>query len=668
MFKLPTQNANRFFFLSRCFSYLLIILTILRLVFYLANRDQFEILHLSDLLWSFVVGGWYDLNMIVMAFSILILAYLIPFKESFWSSKPWRLFEKVYYTIMVPVLIIPNILDIELYHYQEQRSTGDIIPNKSDLLNMALPMITGYPHLLLLGLTLVGGAIYLCCRKRQTHWNISLSGKQWALFSLFILSLSLLTGRGGYRGKPLRPPHAIKLNLDRKLASISLNSTHTIMHSLRQKQLQKMSYFEDDGALLKQLKSGQKFHFSRKRFDNVVIIIMESIGSEFTTNDKNPVTQIPFLESIAKKGLYYPISFSTGSLSRIAPYSVFASMPEVNLGPLLYSAYSQTKVYGVGDVLSQYGYQTSFFHNGKRGVFYFDTQAQNSGLSDYYGMEDFQGTPLLKNDWGIDDLSFADFIVEKHKNMKEPFISTYFTLSNHAPYEFPAPFDGPPLPGEEPKQKGARFTDFAIKKMMEGFKKLPFYKNTLFVFTGDHTPHQRHPEWKPVPDHSHLVPLIMYHPSVDLSVYQDHRITKHTDILPSVLDFIGIGRLEKHKMTPFGQSVFAPNPNSHAFFGMRDEGHLIISDWQLIFDSKTDKMTATHLKFPWLNLPKKPKKQWYDYGRFLVKGYLQYYNNGVKSNNLYELGPNEIISYPENHDLKSASACIPKMEKCGRGL
>ena len=80
---------------------------------------------------------------------------------------------------------------------------------------------------------------------------------------------------------------------------------------------------------------------------------------------------------------------------------------------------------------------------------------------------------------------------------------------------------------------------------------MPWYKNTLFVITGDHI-------GPPSTNAAHMfdnyrVPIVFFHPGRKLPQVNRDRIVQHVDIEPSILDFLGIAGAP---MLPFGHTIF----------------------------------------------------------------------------------------------------------------
>jgi hypothetical protein len=103
--------------------------------------------------------------------------------------------------------------------------------------------------------------------------------------------------------------------------------------------------------------------------------------------------------------------------------------------------------------------------------------------------------------FGIFDEDLFDLVVAEALNKAEPSLSFVMTLSNHPPFELPTGYEKPPLfniPTEgfweggdlERLQKrlaAYAYSDRAVKHFFEKAKKSPFYDETLFILTSDHS-------------------------------------------------------------------------------------------------------------------------------------------------------------------------------------
>ena len=120
--------------------------------------------------------------------------------------------------------------------------------------------------------------------------------------------------------------------------------------------------------------------------------------------------------------------------------------------------------------------------------------------------------------------------------MQEPFMTAVFTASSHHPFVVPEKYQQQ-FPEEHLEiQKCIRYTDLAIRKFFETSRRQPWFQNTIFVLTSDHTNMSDHAEYQ-----SDLggfsSPIIIYEPGREPEI-QD-KIAQQIDILPTVLGILG---------------------------------------------------------------------------------------------------------------------------------
>jgi phosphoglycerol transferase MdoB-like AlkP superfamily enzyme len=119
--------------------------------------------------------------------------------------------------------------------------------------------------------------------------------------------------------------------------------------------------------------------------------------------------------------------------------------------------------------------------------------------------------------------------------MKEPFMTAVFTASSHHPFAIPEKYKS--VFPEESLQihKCIRYTDMAIGKFFEKASSQPWFKNSIFVLTSDHTNMSNHAEYQ-----SDLggfcSPIIIYDPTAKPTIH--NKIAQQIDILPTILGLL----------------------------------------------------------------------------------------------------------------------------------
>jgi arylsulfatase A-like enzyme len=140
---------------------------------------------------------------------------------------------------------------------------------------------------------------------------------------------------------------------------------------------------------------------------------------------------------------------------------------------------------------------------------------------------------------------------------REPFFTTVFTISTHPPYTLPEAWADVFPEGELEMHRTIRYTDRMLQQFFEAARKEPWFERTLFVITGDHTQSSRSLHYDTMLGR-YMVPLLLYHPGMKLPVVDPERITQQVDLLPTILDVVGVDA--PGPLPLFGRSVFSPVP------------------------------------------------------------------------------------------------------------
>ena len=282
---------------------------------------------------------------------------------------------------------------------------------------------------------------------------------------------------------------------------------------------------------------------------NVVVLIVESFGREYigalNKNLENGQYKgyTPCVDSLISKSITFTRSFCNGRKSIDGMPSILSSIP-MFVEPFFLTPSSMNHVSGIASLLAGEGYETAFFHGAQRGSMGFMAFARSTGFQQYYGREDYDEDKRFGGDddfdgmWAIWDEPFLQYYATKMSEMKEPFMTAVFTASSHHPYEIPEKYkDVYPEEGII-MHKCIRYTDMAIGKFFETASKQPWFNNTIFVMTSDHTNMSDH-DYYQTDLGGFCSPIIIYEPgNPDCQPEMQDKIAQQIDILPTVMGML----------------------------------------------------------------------------------------------------------------------------------
>ena len=142
---------------------------------------------------------------------------------------------------------------------------------------------------------------------------------------------------------------------------------------------------------------------------------------------------------------------------------------------------------------------------------------------------------------------------------KQPFLASIFSLSSHHPFKVPEKYTGKFKKGPAPILEVIGYSDFALREFFNQVSKSPWFKNTLFVLTADHTNESVHKEFQNNFG-AYCVPIIFFKPGSDLKGTK-HRIAQQIDIMPTILSYLNYDE----DYIAFGNNLLDDSNESFAF-------------------------------------------------------------------------------------------------------
>ena len=284
--------------------------------------------------------------------------------------------------------------------------------------------------------------------------------------------------------------------------------------------------------------------------ENVIIIILESFGKEYIGFFNNGKGYTPFLDSLLGKSLVFSNSFADGKRSIDAMPAILSSIPSWMGIPYVNTSYQSNNISSLGKILAKEGYYTAYFHGGRNGTMAFDNYINVSAFGKYYGMNEYSQKSDFDGGWGIGDEPFLQFIVKDINRNKHPFCVAFFTLSSHQPYHIPDKYNNKFKGGPLPIFKAIQYADYSLQQFFKTVSTMPWYSNTLFVITADHSAESMSPYYQTMIG-KYAVPIVFFKPGTKL-IADTKRVVEQIDIMPSILDHLNY----PYKYFAFGSSVF----------------------------------------------------------------------------------------------------------------
>ena len=307
----------------------------------------------------------------------------------------------------------------------------------------------------------------------------------------------------------------------------------------------------DPGKIRKTLPLGTNLSPTAKtERRNIVIVHLESVRARSVTPYNKDIGITPFLDELADESLMAERAYT------VVPHTTNALVVTLcGIDPPM----GRWQTYAVGGriparclpkLLGDRGYNSVYFTSSVRTFERRPEIVENMGYGAFYPVETMNTKGFEKaNYFGYED----EVMLEPSRQWLEengddgPFLATYETLTPHHPYLAPAERYGrkefAEKDGLNRYLNSVHYVDFFVRHLIEQYKELGLYDQTIFVFYGDHGEafgeHGLYQHDNVPYEEGLRVPLLIHYPGRWEDGERVEAPTNQLDILPTVLDLLG---------------------------------------------------------------------------------------------------------------------------------
>ena len=276
----------------------------------------------------------------------------------------------------------------------------------------------------------------------------------------------------------------------------------------------------------------EKTHFPTQKKKNLVIFLQESLGYQFVTPEITPN-----LLALKDESLWFNDAYSNGTRSVRGIAGVTSGFLAVPGKGVVKRTKSQSDFFTFASLLKPLGYHTMFLYGGEARFDNMRSWFLGNGFDEIVEQKDYKN-PHYVATWGVSDEDLVKKGNEKFSKLyKEgkPFAALMFSSSNHSPFDIPKGRIEEVKQGEKCVENAIKYADYAIGEFFKEAKKLPYYKETVFVVIADHNIRVYGDD---------VVPVNMFHiPALILGegIKAEHydKLISQPDVLATALDYLG---------------------------------------------------------------------------------------------------------------------------------
>lgn len=519
---------------------------------------------------AFILGFRYDARVVCVIGLVIMLLCAFPFLNPFKNFKG-----KKFWNILLPFVfsIMILVLAIDYYHfdYLHQRLNATILNYAQDAgisINMMwqsyplFKLITGVILMLFIARFIFGR---LLARYQQQDSYYKRKGRLQYVIAFLVFGIFIFGKIGQF---PLRWSDAYTLSDDFK-ANLALNPFQSFLSTLnfRNSSYDIKKVRADYPLIAKYLNvsspDSNTLNYERNyagatqliNKPNIVLVICESFSTYKSSMSNNPLNTTPYFNELCRNGIFFDRCFTPAYGTARGVWATITGVPDV-ASPK--TASRNPNAVDQQTIINYFkGYDNLYFLGGSatwaniRGLL-----TNNINNLKLYEQDDYHAKKI--DVWGISD---KNLFLEANKILAQQtksFFAVIQTADNHRPYTIPAEdrdeFKLLSFPPDSLRRFGFdsneemnafRYTDFGYQKYMEAAKKEAYFKNTIFVFVGDHGIRYNgqldyFPKaWTEQGLTCEHVPLLFYAPGL-LKPQRISDVCSQVDILPTIASLVNI--------------------------------------------------------------------------------------------------------------------------------
>lgn len=311
---------------------------------------------------------------------------------------------------------------------------------------------------------------------------------------------------------------------------------------------------------------------------NVVVIIGESLSAEYLTvfGAARGQGTMSNLDALASKSIFFKRYYAHGTRTVRGLEAMTLSIPPLP-GTAIVKRPDNGGFFSWGSVMRDLGYVSKYIY---AGYGYFDNMnAFYSGNGfEIVDRANFSKEEItFANIWGVCDgdlLSKTLKEADADSAAGKPFFYMVMTTTNHRPFTYP---DGKiDIPSSSKSRRGAlKYSDHAIGEFLASAAKKPWFKDTVFIITGDHCANSAGKTEIPV--RNYHIPLFIYSPA-HLKPAVVETLSTQADLAPTMLGLMNAS----YESRFFGRDILNGKPEGRAFIstfqkiGLLKDGRLAV--------------------------------------------------------------------------------------------
>lgn len=305
--------------------------------------------------------------------------------------------------------------------------------------------------------------------------------------------------------------------------------------------------------------------------ENIAFIILESVRASATTPHNPELETTPHLDELAEQSIFFEQAYAVVPHTSKALIALLCGVPPRVEMEIVEAQAGGTPGRCMPTLLADHNYDSVFLQSATEEFEFRPGLVANIGYDEFIPLEQMDPTGYEEaNYFGIEDDVILPYSKEWLEERDGPFMATYLTITPHHDYRAPDTYGTHDFAEDDVFNRylnSVRYVDHFIENVLDQYRELGLYDDTLFVIVGDHGEafgeHGREQHDNVPWQEGVHVPMMIYDGSGQLEPREVEKTTSHIDLAPTIFELMDFD-LEGGDYP--GYSLSELDPERYAFF------------------------------------------------------------------------------------------------------
>lgn len=324
---------------------------------------------------------------------------------------------------------------------------------------------------------------------------------------------------------------------------------------------------------------------------NVILIMWESLTARAVGRLGGVPGTTPEFERLADSGLQFTRLYAAGDRTDKGLAALLSGAPTVPNASILKVPSKVRSLPMLSRDLHDAGYATAFYYGGELGFASIKGFVLEGRFDRIVGKYEFPAA-LRTSKWGAHDEAVAERVLADLRETREPFLTSWLTLSSHEPFDVPGKARITGTDGESRFRNSLAYTDHVVGEFIRRAAREPWWERTLVIIVSDHSkklertdadvPYKSAPAW-------YHIPMLWTGGALARRETVVDAIMSQTDLTPTILGQLALPGGNRYK---FGRDIFSSPPRLFAYYGFDGGFGVVTARGSLVWEQIPNRVTS----------------------------------------------------------------------------